>query len=308
MRSALPMTFALVCAALGCRIASAAGLESKSMEVGGETRTYHVMLPDGYDATKPAPLVLALHGGGGTGQGFDPHTNDQFRREADRLDWVVVFPDGVNKGWSDGRLATAEPRRSTDDVAFLSALIDRMADDYAIDEKRVYATGISNGAFMSIYLALALSDRIAAVAAVTGNLQAVHATKVPSRPVPILFMNGTEDPMVPYDGGQVTVFGQDRGAVLSTHASALRFGALNGCKSEGPVKTLPDWAKQDGTRVHVHAGVGCKAPVVVYRIEGGGHTWPGGTQYLPQSIVGRVSRDILGTRHIFDFFAPHALP
>lgn len=297
--------------ASGCSDAAAsagADLDTRTLEAGGETRTYHVMLPDDYDPAVATPVVLALHGGGGNGARLDRSTRGQFREQADRLDWIVVFPEGVNHGWNDGREATAEPRRGVDDVAFFAALIDRLATDHGIDTTRVYATGISNGAFMSIRLGLELSDRIAAVAAVTGNLQKVHESKTPARPMPILFMNGTEDPLVPFDGGQVTVFGRSRGEVLSTRDSALRFGTINGCDAEAPIVTLPDWSKHDGTRVHVHAGIGCEAPVVVYRIEGGGHTWPGGSQYLPRAVVGRVSRDIVGARHIFDFFAAQRLP
>jgi polyhydroxybutyrate depolymerase len=296
------------CSARPGNVSAAEPLKHHTLAHGGLTRSYHVIVPAGYSKDQTVPLVIAMHGGGGTGDGFPDFVRGQFEREADRRGWLVVLPDGVDKGWVDGRDATADERRGVDDVAFIGALIDQLARDYAVDEKRVYATGISNGGFMSIRLALDLSDRIAAVAPVTANLQKELQTKQPTRPVPILFINGTEDPMVPYNGGVVKVFKQERGEILSTYDSAVRFAGFNGCKAEGPVKTLPDWAKLDGTRVHVHAGEGCIAPVVVYRIQGGGHTWPGGRQYLPQSIVGRVSRDINAAKHIFDFFAPHALP
>ena len=278
------------------------------MQHGGVTRTFHVIVPTGYDPAKKVPLVIAMHGGGGTAEGFTGFVRGQFQREADRHGWLVVLPDGVNKGWVDGRDATADERRGVDDVAFLGAMLDQLEADYAVDDKRIYATGISNGGFMSIRLALDMSDRIAAVAPVTANLQKELDHKKPSRPIPILFMNGTDDPLVPYDGGFVDVFGKKRGEILSTYDSAVAFGTWNGCTEEREAVTLPDWAKRDGTRVHVHSGKGCEAPVVVYRIEGGGHTWPGGVQYLPKAVVGRVSRDIDGAKHIFAFFAKQSLP
>ncbi|MEM6989382.1 MAG: PHB depolymerase family esterase [Myxococcota bacterium] len=121
-------------------------------------------------ASWPTALVLALHGGGGLADRLDGLTNGQFQREADRRGWIVVFPQGVKLGWNDGRPVNDNPRKDVDDVAFLSALIDRLASDYAVDTKRVYATGISNGGMMSILLAMRLSDRIAAVAPVTANV------------------------------------------------------------------------------------------------------------------------------------------
>lgn len=299
---------------VGCSIArpsdanAARPLQHHSIEHGGMERTYHVIVPKQYDPDKKVPLVIAMHGGGGTGEGFVDFVPGQFQREADRRGWLVVLPDGVNKGWVDGRDATADERRGVDDVAFLGAMLDQLQADYAIDEKRIYSTGISNGGFMSIRLALDMSDRIAAVAPVTANLQKALEHKKPSRPIPILFINGTEDRLVPYDGGFVTVLGNKRGEILSTYDSAVAFGTFNGCKEERKTVMLPDWAKRDGTRVHVHSGKGCTAPVVVYRVEGGGHTWPGGTQYLPKAIVGRVSRDFNATRHIFAFFDRHSLP
>jgi polyhydroxybutyrate depolymerase len=285
-------------------------LESFWMVVGGRARTYHVLVPDSnaYDPSKPAPLVLALHGGGGNGVAFLRSGNGQFEAEADARHWIVVFPDGVEKGWVDGREATTTPRKGVDDVDFLGKLIDRLAKDFAVDTRRVYVTGISNGGFMSIRLALELSEKIAAAAAVTASLPKAHEHQVPARPVPILFMNGTDDPLVPYEGGMVSLFGRERGEVLSTYDSARRFRALNGCAGEAPIETLPDKAPRDGTRVYRHRGMGCKAAVVVYRIEHGGHTWPGGRQYLPQALIGRVSRDISAAHEIFELFAAQRLP
>lgn len=280
-------------------------LVTKTIEHGGRTRTYHVHVPRGYDPAKPTALVLALHGGGGRGSELDAATNRQLSQEADRRGWLVVFPEGVARGWNDEREAVAAIRRDVDDVAFLGAVIDEVSSSYAVDPTRVYATGISNGGFMSILLGLRLSDRIAAVAPVTANLPEIHQHEEPGKPMPILFMNGTEDPLVPYGGGQVVVLGDERGAILSTDDSAKVFAAHNGCTGQAPDVTLKNRAPFDRTRVIVQKGEGCAAPVVVYRIEGGGHTWPGGKQYLPKAIIGRVSRDIDGTREIFDFFADH---
>ena len=147
-----------------------------------------------------------------------------------------------------------------------------------------------------------VSWKIAAIAPVTANMPKVHAAKRPSRPMPILLMNGTADPLVPYDGGHITLFGKSRGEVMSTQQTAMIFAATNGCTGEHPTTKRPDLARKDGTRVLVRRAKGCSQPVVIYRIEGGGHTWPGGKQYLPKNVIGTTSRDISGTYEIFNFF------
>lgn len=276
----------------------------------GRQRTYHLVLPKGHDKKKPAPLVLALHGGGGNGKNFDRVTNHQFAREADKRGWVVVFPDGIAKGWNDGRSIDsrrARQRKGVDDVAFLSALIDRLHKTHGIDKTRVYATGISNGGFMSYRLAFELSGKIAAIAPVTANLQQVHATKKPKHPVGLLVINGTADPLVPYNGGHVRVLGTNRGAILSTKDTIQRWVAFTGCKGEPTLETLPDKDPRDGTTTICRTWSTCAggAQVKLYRVQNGGHTWPGGRQYLGRFVVGRTSRDFDAVPAIFDFFAKH---
>ncbi|MDF1701655.1 MAG: PHB depolymerase family esterase [Planctomycetota bacterium] len=277
---------------------------------GGRKRTYRLITPSGHTKTKPAPLVLALHGGGGEAKQFDASTGGQFRREADKRGWVVALPQGIAKGWNDGRpldTLRARQRKGVDDVAFLSAVIDKVHASHGIDRSRVYATGISNGGFMSIRLGLELSDRIAAIAPVTAQLQKVHADKRPAQPVGLMVINGTSDPLVPYGGGHVTAFGRKRGAIFSTNETIVRWRAFNGCQTDAQAQPLPDKAPRDGTTTTVTRYTPCRrgAEVVLVRVQGGGHAWPGGTQYLPQRLVGRASRDFEATPRIFDFFARH---
>ncbi|MCP5065805.1 MAG: hypothetical protein GY946_04500, partial [bacterium] len=152
-----------------------------------------------------------------------------------------------------------------------------------------------------------LSDRIAAIAPVTANLSTVMSRKTPRAPTPVMILNGTKDPLVPYNGGQVRVLGRDRGSILSTNATVAWWRRHNHCSATPTRVALPDRSPRDGTRVYVDKYTDCPAgaPVVLVRIEGGGHTWPGGWQYLPRLVVGRVSRDIDGTQLVFDFFARH---
>ncbi|MDJ0974380.1 MAG: PHB depolymerase family esterase [Planctomycetota bacterium] len=293
----------------GTDVAHAATTETGSLLHQGRIRTYRVMLPKGHTKTKPAPLVLALHGGGGTAQAFDRQTNGQFGRETDKRGWVVVFPQGIAKGWNDGRKVNsraARQRRGVNDVQFIAKLIDRIHARHGIDRSRVYATGISNGGFMSYRLALELSDRIAAIAPVTANLQKVHEAKRPAHPVGLLVINGTKDPLVPYDGGYVTALGTKRGAILSTDATIQRWVAFTGCKGEPTTTAIEDRAPNDRTKAKLTQYRTCRgAEVALCKVEGGGHTWPGGRQYLGVAMIGRVSRDFDAVPLMFDFFARH---
>ena len=289
---------------------AAPALQRGTLQHQGLQREYYVHVPTGHDKRKPVPLVLGLHGGGGTARSFDKGAGGQFAKQSNARGWVVVYPQGIRKGWNDGRVIRTRrdaQRSKVDDVGFVRKLIDRLHTTHGIDKTRVYATGISNGGFMSHRLAVELSDRIAAIAPVTANLSVVMSRKTPKAPTPVMILNGTKDPLVPYDGGQVRVLGQNRGAILSTDATIAWWRLHNRCSGTHTRVALPDRSPRDGTRVFVDKYTDCKggAPVILVRVEGGGHTWPGGWQYLPRLLIGRVSRDIDGTQLIFDFFARH---
>jgi len=271
-----------------------------SLDFGDLVRTYEVHLPESYDGTTGIPLLLAFHGGGGTGRGMIRLTHlDEI---ADEEGFIVAFPDGYQRRWADGRGTTAAELAGIDDVGFVSALIDRLADDLTVDRSRVYAAGISNGGFLCQRLACELSDRIAAIATVAATMPYNLSTRCcPESPVSVMFVFGTDDPLVPWEGGELTVGA--RGEILSVSAAVEKWVEMNGCSSSPTVTYEPD-AADDGTRVRREAYAGGKggAEVVLYMIEDGGHTWPGGWQYLPEWIIGKTSRDIDAGEIIWDFF------
>jgi polyhydroxybutyrate depolymerase len=241
---------------------------------------------------------------------MDPLTGGTLSPEAARRGWLLVCPDGIAKGWNDGRVLTGardRARAGVDDVGFLSALIDRMIAREHADPSRVFVMGISNGGFMAMRLAIDRSDRVAAVAAVAAGLSKFLLNTRPARPVAVLLVNGTDDPLVPYGGGTISVLGRSRGDVLPTPEAIRWWAARDGCTGAAAVRRLPDRDPDDGTRVTFETTAPCDAgtEVLLYRVEGGGHTWPGGRQYLPRFVGGRVTRDLDGTRAIFDFFACH---
>lgn len=277
----------------------------------GIERIYHIHFPPGFNINSQAPLVIALHGGGGRGLRLDRSiTNATLTAAADARGVVVVFPEAVNKHWHDGRTEHIKTKNIYDDVGFISKLIDRMVKNYGIDHRRVYATGISNGGFMSVRLAMDLSEKIAAVAPVAAQISKALEGKTPRLPISIMIVNGTKDSLVPFHGGHIRLFrfSRSRGEILSTASSVEHFRRHNQC-SKVPEKTkLPDKDPGDGTKVEIEKYTGGKdgTEVVLVKIIGGGHCWPGGEQYLRAWIIGKVCRDINGSEMIIDFFLSHS--
>jgi len=280
-----------------------------SIQSGGLERTYLVHVPPSSSTARPMPLLIVFHGGGGTGQGMVSLTFGGLNTLADNEEFIVVYPDGIEKQWNDGREGdfTLAHREKIDDVGFISALIDHLSQKHKIDSKRIYATGISNGAMMSYRLACELSNRIAAVAPVCGAMPldlVSHCS--PVRPISVLVISGTADRFVPWSGGSVI---GERGRILSVPDSVKYWVTHNQC-STTPVTTMEvDTDPQDGTRVRkeIYSQGKDGTEVILYAIEGGGHTWPGGYQYLPEATIGKTSRDIDANTIIWDFFKRHSL-
>jgi polyhydroxybutyrate depolymerase len=278
-------------------------------------RTFHIHFPEMYRKSVQLPLVIALHGKGGEGESMILVTRRGFDNLADREGFIVVYPDGIEKGWNDGRMDEESNdrahRENIDDVGFISALIDRMIKDYNIDPKRVYVTGISNGAIMSYRLACEISSKITAIAPVDGNIPYLLSDEcAPSRPVSVLAINNVDDPLVPFEGGEIWGhFHRVRlGKVLSVNESIGFWVRRNKCSVIPFIDQEPDRDPTDGTRVlRKEFTKGMEGTeVILYKIDGGGHTWPGGLQYLPAWLIGKTSRDIDASEVIWTFFKKHS--
>ena len=275
----------------------------KSIESGGLERTYLVHLPPSYMKGTPTPLLIAFHGGGGDGEGMErlTHMDDV----SDIAGFIAVYPDGVDRNWNDGR---PEINPSVDDVGFVRDLLKQLESDYSIDAKRVYATGISNGGFMSYRLALDLDGTFAAVAPVGALMTEQLCRKPPpASPVSVLLIMGKDDPFVPWSGGDVTAGLKKRGTVVSTAATIDYWVKAESCVGQPVISELPDTDPSDGTRAReeLYGGGREGAVVELIAVEGGGHTWPGGLQYLRERTIGKTSRDFDASEVIWDFFKQH---
>jgi polyhydroxybutyrate depolymerase len=298
------VAFACVLGAGLCAGSARADLQTRTVPVGDTTRTYLLFLPGKAGTFREAlPLVVMLHGGGGTAEQMVRFT--RYNEIAARERFAVAYPQGLTRRWNDGRIFRGRGETSGDDVGFIRAVIaDIDAKVVRLDRRRLYATGISNGGFMSFRLACEAADLFAAVAAVTATMPDDLGPRCkPAAPVSVLVINGTADPLVPYAGGHVrTMFGM-RGAIWSTPRTVEFWAEHNRCGAPPVVRALPNHNIGDGSHVIEADYRGCAGGRVrLLRIEGGGHTWPGGIQYLPASWIGPTNRDLDASETIWSFF------
>jgi polyhydroxybutyrate depolymerase len=273
-----------------------------NLTIDGIGRNFIVYLPIGYNNAGKLPMIFALHGGTGNPEGMMKLAN--FIPVAEKEKIILVYPAGIERNWNDGRPTTPN-QLGINDVSFINQVIDYMISKYPVDGTRVYATGISNGGFMSSRLGCELSNKIAAIAVVAATIEATSiATNCnPSNPVPAMYIHGTNDRLVPITGGEMTAGGTAGGFILSHTQTIDKWVALNKCNSNPVITDLPDIAN-DGTTIKqsVYGNGTNGAEVVSYIIDNGGHTWPQGFQYLSEAIIGKTSQDMNGCEVIWSFF------
>jgi polyhydroxybutyrate depolymerase len=281
----------LACCAAFTLGASAALAET--LDINGVKRTFIAQLPE----TKPAALVIVLHGK--TQSGGDMVTRTSWPLIAKRDRFAVIFPDGLDHAWADdrpdARRAGRGPPEGTDDVAFIAKLVEKYVADGSVDPKRVYVTGISNGGAMTMTLVCARADLFAAAASVIMNLTDESAGAChPQRTVPMLVMNGTADPLIPYEGGRGTSYFAADG-FWSTAKTLDFWRRANGCDTQDAATDLDDRNPADQSTV---TRISSRCPpgrdVVLYRVNGGGHRMPG---YFPDAHYPRVAAAILGPQN-----------
>lgn len=275
------------------------------LEHDGLERNYVLLAPKELDSQASYPLVLALHGGGGDGEQMCSLKGGIQELAAQEV-FIVVCPSGVEKHWNDGRDIDRwrAHREDINDVGFLRDLISRVIVDNPVDSERVFVTGMSNGGKMSLRLACEAEDIFRAAAPVIASLPADMICN-PSEPISVLIMNGTEDPLVLWDGGEVKVLYRALGEAVSTPDTVAFWVNHNRCHLTPVHYLLPDEITVDNSSVQVDRYGNCAEGVKVelYTVSGGGHTWPGGPQYLPEFLIGPTNQDIHAGQAIWNFFA-----
>jgi len=270
-------------------------------------RNYLFYIPRSYNKDMSSPLIFLLHGGGGTAKGMIKLTKNGFNDKAENNKTIIVYPEGFENHWNDlrGEFANySSHQKNIDDVGFISALIEEFTANFNIS--KIFAAGISNGGLMSYRLGCELSNKISAISAIAANLPINLKEKcLLHKPISVLIINGTEDSLVPYAGGYITgPFGMKKlGEVISSTDTFKFWGEINKCSKDFKNIDLANNFK-DGTGINKKIYENCAnhKQVILYTIKGGGHTWPGGLQYLPQFIIGKTSREIDANSLILDFF------
>jgi polyhydroxybutyrate depolymerase len=279
-----------------------AGDHSRSVTVGEQKRSYHVHIPKKYDSGKPTPVVLAYHGAAMNGRMMMFFCG--LNKKSDEAGFIVVYPNGTGANetfltWNAGGTMALMSRNKVDDIAFTAKLLDDLGSVVNVDAKRVFACGMSNGGMMCYRVAAELSDRIAAVAPVAGSQ--IFAKAEPKRPVPIIHFHGTLDTLVPFEP-------KGRGGLMrrkSIEDTAVAWAKIDGC-SEKPVVT--EMPKKEGDKVKVKKKTWEKgkdgAEVVLYVLEGAGHTWPGSAVRL--GFLGETS-SLPANDLMWEFFQKHPM-
>jgi polyhydroxybutyrate depolymerase len=285
-------------------IISFSQVQTGGFEFEGRMRNYLVFLPQNYDGVTKMPLVLNLHGY--TLYAQQQLDYSQMNLVADTAGFVVVYPNSVtpettwNSGIYDSPIAPANP--NINDVGFLSALIDTLAEHSAIDAKRIYCCGFSNGGFMSFKLACQLSNKIAAIASVAGVISYTTASGCNCDSMPVLIINGTADGIVPYAG------------TTGWHSveQTVNFWTTHNLCSESDTTSLPDTDALDGCTVERirFTDLSGNHRVIFHKVMNGGHTWPSGDKrylFLSWGDIGKTNGDINASAEIWNFLRAYRL-
>ena len=275
-----------------------AGAQEKSLEFDGRERTYLVHLPADYTDQKDYPLVLGFHGGFGSATQMESHYH--INEVADKNGFIVVYANGVGdpilniQTWNAGVCCGYARKQNIDDVGFVNVLLDELIDDYAIDTSMVYATGMSNGAFMCYRLACELSYRFAAIAPVAGSM-GINCNA--AQPVSVIHFHSINDESIPYQGGV--------GSGVSSHYNApidsvLNVWAeINNCDKNEVVQDDNEY------RLETWKNGKCGSEMAYYLTQDGGHSWPGGERAT--ILADKPSEFINASEVMWSFFKNHRL-
>jgi polyhydroxybutyrate depolymerase len=285
-----------------CAQTTAEGSTTEAIQSGGLERAFVLHVGKTIDPTRPAALVVVLHGSGGNGKQMERATG--FDKIADREGFIVAYPSGIGKHWNDGRRALRfDVVKDVDDVQFLHDLVAAVEKNHKVDARRVFCTGMSNGGFMSNRAGVEASDLFAAIAPVSGTLSVTYADRIKSKfAISVLVIHGSKDAIVPYRGGPIGADGP-AGECLGAPEIVAKWVRADQALQDAVSRLLPDTDPNDGCRVTESVHAGPQATVEFLSIDGGIHAWPGGG-----SKRQGICHDIDGSEIIWGFFKAHPKP
>jgi polyhydroxybutyrate depolymerase len=275
------------------------------LQVGGRERWCQIHLPPSFDRERPLPIVFALHGATSNPRLMERFTG--LNEKADADGFIVGYPAGSGAlanvlTWNGGACCGYAANQQIDDVAFFRALLDDLPGVLRLDPGAIYLAGMSNGAHMSYRLGAAMADRFAAIACVAGPM-AIELETAPARPISVLHIHGSDDEFAPFEGGRgaKSLYGI---SLPSVPDSVMAWVRVNRCPPTPREEVLPDSAG-DGTHIvrWTYAPGAEGSEVILIKIEGGGHTWPGRPP-LPLTL-GKSTTNLNANDEIWSFFCRH---
>ena len=305
-----------------------AGDYELAVEHDGRTRTALVHVPERSGGARPLPVILNFHGGGGNARDHREYVG--MDALADREGFIVVYPNGTGwfeeqfLTWNAGLCCGYAVTEKVDDVGFVRALLDELGTRAPVDPARVYATGLANGAMMTYRLAAQASDRIAAIAPVGGSMVLPErrvgdprpSLEVPGRrPVPIMHVHSVDDPRAVYQGGlsEPVPLTSTRTRHPNAEEVLYRWVAFAGCRAKPAVAETRAGAPGTGTAAHaatkyVFAGCRDQTEIVLWKLSGAGHVWPGARRDDFSPVLGPGTDVIDANEEMWRFFRRFALP
>lgn len=270
------------------------------------SRKYILHIPSSYNGTSEFPLVVFLHGGGGSAASAVNFTN--FNQVSKSENFLMVYPQAFFEAspnsfvWADGR-GLAPDNQGIDDVGFIDQLVMSLKQEYKINAKRVYLCGFSNGSFLTQRVAFEKNGQFAAFGTIGGTMMKnLYDTGNPQRAIPQVFIFGTTDPLVPYNGG--IVVGSNTLPIVGIEQAVSYWVTKNNCQTTLPTVNLPNINTTDNSTVTVYEytnGVCNNSKVKFYKINGGGHTWAG--VKLPNlTTMGQTNLDMFASQEVWNFF------
>lgn len=266
-----------------------------SLSIDSRNRSFTVYSPMNFDENKEYPVLLALHGRYGNPKNMAKMTN--FNPLADEHDFLIVYPKGFRRSWNDGRGEGPAAENDIDDVKFMKGIVGFLKANYPINENKLFVSGMSNGGFMTMRLACEMSETFKAFISVTGSLSTDFDCN-PSTPINLMLIAGTDDELVPYNGGEVA---SSESFSIGFKDLLNNWSEINNC-TNFTEENLPQ-NHDDGTSVIKFTHKDCDNDVenILYQINNGGHTWPSGNNFFGENTTGINSKELNASEEIISF-------